>query len=76
MGNAKFRFRVTATVNLSRRLSKKRQTRTDEVEQKIMAMYAKGMSQLDIEDTIREIYGVGASQSLVSRITDTKFFPR
>ena len=48
----------------------KRQTRTDEVEQKIMAMYAKGMSQRDIEDTIREIYGIEASQSLVSRITD------
>ncbi len=48
----------------------KRQTRTDEIEQKIMAMYAKGMSQRDIEDTIREIYGVEASQSLVSRITD------
>ncbi len=48
----------------------KRQTRTDEVEKKIMAMYAKGMSQRDIEDTIREIYGVEASQSLVSRITD------
>ena len=48
----------------------KRQTRTDEVEQKIMAMYAKGMSQRDIEDTICEIYGIEASQSLVSRITD------
>lgn len=48
----------------------KRQTRTDEVEQKIMAMYAKGMSQRDIEDTIREIYGVEASQTLISRITD------
>ena len=35
----------------------KRQTRTDEIEQKIMSMYAKGMSQRDIEDTLREIYG-------------------
>lgn len=32
----------------------KRQTRTDEIEQKIMAMYAKGMSQRDIGDTLRE----------------------
>ena len=54
----------------------RRQTRTDEVEQKIMAMYAKGMSQRDIEDTIREIYGIEASHSLVSRITDKIFFPR
>ena len=48
----------------------KRQTRTDEIEQKIMKMYAKGMSQRDIEDTLREIYGAEISQGLVSRITD------
>ncbi len=48
----------------------KRQTRTDEIEQKIMAMYAKGMSQRDIEDTLREIYGSEISQGLISRITD------
>ena len=35
-----------------------------------MAMYAKGMSQRDIEDTIREIYGAEVSQGLVSKITD------
>ena len=32
----------------------KRQTRTSEIEDKILAMYAKGMSQRDIEETIRE----------------------
>ncbi len=48
----------------------KRQTRTDEIEQKILAMYAKGMSQRDIEDTIREIYGAEISQSMISKITD------
>ncbi len=48
----------------------KRQTRTDEIEQKIMAMYAKGMSQRDIEDTLKEIYGTEISQGLISRITD------
>ena len=48
----------------------KRQTRTDEIEQKIMAIYAKGMSQRDIEDTIREIYGSEISQGMISRITD------
>ena len=40
----------------------KRKTRTDEIEQKIMVMYAKGMSQRDIEDTLREIYGSEISQ--------------
>lgn len=31
----------------------KRQTRTDEIEQKIMQMYAKGMSRRDIEDVLK-----------------------
>lgn len=48
----------------------KRQTHTDEIEQKIMAMYAKEMSRRDIEDTLKEIYGADISQGLVSRITD------
>ncbi len=48
----------------------KRQTRTDEIEQKILAMYSKGMSQRDIEDTVREIYGSEVSQGMISRITD------
>jgi len=48
----------------------KRQTRTDEIEQKIMAMYAKGMSQRDIEDTLRDIYGSDISQGMISKITD------
>ena len=52
------------------KIIEKRQTRTDEIEQKIMAMYAKGMSQRDIEDTLHEIYGSEISQGLISRITD------
>jgi len=48
----------------------KRQTRSEEIEEKIINMYAKGMTQRDIEDNIRDIYGAEISQSLVSRITD------
>ncbi|SDF13915.1 IS256 family transposase [Sporolituus thermophilus] len=48
----------------------KRQTRTDDIEARVMAMYAKGMSTRDIEDHLRDIYGVEASASLISRITD------
>jgi len=33
-------------------------------------MYSKGMSTRDIEDHLRDIYGVDASASLISRITD------
>ena len=48
----------------------KRQTRTDDVETRILAMYSKGMSTRDIEDHLREIYGVDVSPTLISRITD------
>jgi len=48
----------------------KNQVRTDDIESKIIAMYSKGMSQRDIEDSIREIYGADVSQALVSKITD------
>jgi putative transposase len=52
------------------RIVGKRQIRTDEIEQKILAMYAKGMSQRDIEDNLREIYGAEVPQTLISKITD------
>jgi len=48
----------------------KRQVRTDEIEDKVLAMYAKGMTTRDIEDSVREIYGAEVSASLISRITD------
>lgn len=48
----------------------KRQVRTDEIETKVLGMYAKGMTTRDIEENIREIYGAEISSSLISRITD------
>jgi transposase len=48
----------------------KRQTRTDEIERRILAMYGKGMSVRDIEDQLRDIYGTEVSASLISNITD------
>lgn len=48
----------------------KRQTKTDDLESRIIAMYANGMSNRDIEDHMRDIYGIEASASLISRITD------
>jgi len=48
----------------------KRQTRTDDIENRIMAMYAKGMSTREIEEYVRDIYGVDVSPGLVSKITD------
>lgn len=48
----------------------KRQTRSDDLESRILAMYAKGMTVRDIEDHLRDVYGVDASSGLISRITD------
>ena len=56
-------------------LIEKYQTRSDNLEQQIIAMYQKGMSTRDIEDHLRDIYGVDASAGLISRITD-KILPQ
>ena len=52
-------------------LLKKNQTSiSQDIEEKILSMYAKGMTTGDIEAHIRDIYGIGVSDSTVSRITD------
>ena len=40
------------------------------IEDKVLTMYAKGMSQRDIADTIQEIYGFEISHETISSITD------
>ena len=45
-------------------------TISQEMEAKIISMYAKGMTQADIESHVRDMYGVEISDSTVSRITD------
>ena len=50
---------------------KKNQTSiSQDIEEKILSMYAKGMTTSDIEAHIQEIYGVEVSDTTVSRITD------
>ena len=43
---------------------------SQDIEEKILSMYAKGMTTGDIETHIREIYGIEVSDTTVSRITD------
>ena len=40
------------------------------IEEKVLSMYAKGMSQRDIADTIEDIYGFDISHETISNITD------
>ena len=52
-------------------LLKKNQTSiSQDIEKKILSMYAKGMTTSDIEEHIRDIYGIEVSDTTVSRITD------
>jgi transposase-like protein len=48
----------------------KYQTRTNELEEKIIALYAKGVSTRDIQDTLHELYGVEVSAQTISTVTD------
>ena len=50
---------------------KKNQTSiSQDIEEKILSMYAKGMTTSDIEAHIRDIYGIEVSDTTVSRVTD------
>jgi len=52
-------------------LVKKNQTSlSGDIEEKILSMYAKGMSTGDIESHIRDIYGLSVSDTTISRVTD------
>ncbi len=48
----------------------KRKSMVDGIENVIVSLYAKGMSNSDIEEQIREVYNFDVSTSTISRITD------
>ncbi len=52
-------------------LIKKHQTRITSMDEKILYLYAKGLSTRDIVDSFRELYGAEVSASLISKVTDT-----
>lgn len=49
---------------------KKHENDVSGIEDQILSMYAKGMSVRDIQDHLQNIYGIEASPTLISRITD------
>ena len=62
---------VTARGEFEPQLVKKNQTSiSQDIEEKIFSMYAKGMSTSDIESHIQDIYGLSVSDTTISRITD------
>ena len=54
---------------------KKRQKDISDIDQKIISMYAKGMTTRQISDTLEEIYGFEASEGFISDVTD-KILPQ
>ena len=54
---------------------KKRQKDISSIDQKIISMYAKGMTTRQISDTLMDIYGFEASEGFISDVTD-KILPR
>src|SRR5262249_44689707 len=51
-------------------LIKKHQTRFDGLDEKIISLYSRGMTQREIQGHLEEIYGVEVSPSLISTVTD------
>lgn len=51
-------------------IQKNQNTLTQDIESKIISMYAKGMSTGDIESHVKDLYGLDISDSTISRITD------
>ena len=52
------------------KIVKKRQRRFEGFDDKILALYARGLSTRDIEAHLQEIYGVKVGRDLISRVTD------
>lgn len=52
------------------KIIKKYERTSNQIEDQIIAMYAKGMSTRDIEEHMADIYGIEVSASMVSKITD------
>ncbi|MCP8970801.1 IS256 family transposase [Ectobacillus ponti] len=49
---------------------KKYETTVNGLEDQIIGLYAKGMSTRDIEDHMKDLYGIDVSPTLVSKVTD------
>lgn len=56
--------------NFEPQVVKKRQKDVSGIEEKIISMYAKGMTTRQISETIDDIYGFEASEGMISNITD------
>ncbi len=57
--------------DISPQIIKKHQTRFDGFDDKIISLYARGMTTRDIQAHLQELYGVEVSPDLISTVTDS-----
>src|SRR5438270_364192 len=62
-GESRLAGEATASAGILERLP-------DEMREKMLALYGRGMSTRDIEAHLRELYGVSVGRDLISRVTD------
>ena len=70
MGDVSIRTPRDRDASFDPQLIPKRSKDVSGIEDKVLAMYARGMSQRDIAETIADIYGFEISHETISRITD------
>ena len=56
--------------NFNPKIVKKYETDCNELDKKIIGLYARGMSVRDIQAELEELYGIDVSPSMISKITD------
>jgi putative transposase len=69
MGDLQLRTPRDRNGTFEPQLVAKGQRRLDGFDEKILALYAKGMTTRDIQDIVKDLYGVEVSPTLVSEIT-------
>ena len=69
MGDLQLRTPRDRNGTFEPQLVAKGQRRLDGFDEKILALYAKGMTTRDIQDIVKDLYGVEVSPALVSEIT-------
>jgi len=57
--------------NFEPQIIKKHQTRFDGFDEKILSMYARGMTTREIQGHLQEMYGIEVSPALISEVTDS-----
>lgn len=70
MGDLEIRSPRDRDASFEPKIIAKREKDVSDIEGKVLSMYARGLSQRDIAETIKDIYGFEISHEMISTITD------